>query len=85
MRVEESWRLRTKDQALSDDDILSFWEMMFSPEQTRWDHEDNAAYAQKPAAEILSLFRTILDEGLRTGAIRKNGALRDIRLFGLLL
>jgi len=50
----------TKDQDPSDDDILSFWGMMFAPEQIRWDYEDNAAYAQKPAAEVLDLLRTRL-------------------------
>ena len=47
-----------RDKILTDVEILSFWEMMFSPDQTRWDYEDNTAFAQKTDAEILDLYRT---------------------------
>jgi RimJ/RimL family protein N-acetyltransferase len=47
-----------QDKVLTDVEILSFWEMMFSPDQMRWDYEDNTAYEQKTDAEILDLYRT---------------------------
>lgn len=48
----------TQDQIPSDSEILSFWDMMFSPAQMRWDYDDNTAYAQKTNAEILDMYHT---------------------------
>ncbi len=41
----------------TDADILSFWEMIFAPDQTQWDYEEDLALAQKPEEEILQFFR----------------------------
>jgi RimJ/RimL family protein N-acetyltransferase len=47
----------TQEQIPTDEDILSFWEMIFAPEQTVWDYEVDHAFIQKTDQEILSLFR----------------------------
>ncbi|MCJ7737309.1 MAG: GNAT family N-acetyltransferase, partial [Anaerolineae bacterium] len=48
----------TQDQIPSDSEILSFWDMMFSPAHMRWDYDDNTAYAQKTNEEILDTYHT---------------------------
>ena len=49
--------LYTRDRVLSDDEILSFWQMIFAPAQRRWDFEDNSEYAQWPAEKVIHFFR----------------------------
>jgi RimJ/RimL family protein N-acetyltransferase len=47
-----------QESVLSDEDILSFWQMMSAPSQTRWDYEDNEAFYRKPDAEVIRFFRS---------------------------
>lgn len=44
----------------ADDDILSLWQMMVSPDHPRWDRPDNPAYADKRPDQVLELFRATL-------------------------
>ena len=46
-----------RDHPPTDVDILSFWQMMFAPDQTEWDYEDNTALARKPDAEVIHFVR----------------------------
>ena len=47
-----------KEQVPTDDEILSFWEMMAAPGQTRWDYGDNQAFYRKSDEEVILLFRS---------------------------
>lgn len=47
-----------KEQVPTDEEILSFWEMMAAPGQTRWDYEDNQAFYRKSDEEVIQLFRS---------------------------
>jgi RimJ/RimL family protein N-acetyltransferase len=46
-----------KEHPPDDVDILSFWEMMFAPDQIAWDYDENQSMAEKPDHEILRFFR----------------------------
>ena len=46
-----------QEQIPTDEDILSFWRMMSTPGQTRWDYEDNHEFYQKPGHEVIQFFR----------------------------
>ena len=56
-----------KDVTLTDAQILSFWEMMFAPDQTEWDYEDTSTSAQKPPDQVLHFFRETLVGRLQRG------------------
>ena len=47
-----------KDQVPTDEDILSCWQMMSAPGQTRWDYGDNPAFYRKSDEEVIVLFRS---------------------------
>ena len=47
-----------KEQVPTDEEILSFWEMMAAPGQTRWDYGDNPAFYRKSDEEVIVLFRS---------------------------
>jgi RimJ/RimL family protein N-acetyltransferase len=49
-----------KDANLTDAQMLSFWEMMFSPAQVEWDYEATRDSAEKPPGQILHFFRETL-------------------------
>jgi len=44
----------------TDDDILSLWQMIVSPDHLRWEPPDNPVYADKSPVEVLDLSRTTL-------------------------
>ena len=46
-----------RDHPPTDADILSFWQMMFAPDQTQWDYEDNAHLVHIPDAEVIHFVR----------------------------
>ena len=46
------------EQGPTDEEILSCWQMMSAPSQTRWDYGDNQAFYRKSDKEVLLLFRT---------------------------
>jgi RimJ/RimL family protein N-acetyltransferase len=42
----------------TDDEILSFWQMMSAPGQTRWDYEDNQAFYDQSDEEAIQFLRS---------------------------
>jgi RimJ/RimL family protein N-acetyltransferase len=47
-----------QEQIPTDEEILSFWRMMSSPDQTKWDYEDNEAFYSQPDEEVVRFFRS---------------------------
>ncbi|MBN1935892.1 MAG: GNAT family N-acetyltransferase [Anaerolineae bacterium] len=48
----------TRDQVPTDADILSFWHMVFDPDQIRWEFEENQGLVKKPDNEVIHFFRS---------------------------
>ena len=47
-----------RERVPTDDDILSFWQMMSASGQTRWDYEDNQEFYCKSDKEVIQFFRS---------------------------
>ena len=50
--------LYLRDRVPTDAEILSFWRMVFGPDQTRWDYEENQHLVKMPDDEVVQFYRS---------------------------